>query len=59
MPGEKPLGAEQGTNNKFNPHMTKGRGGGALTTAPSLLPRREMLNSDWLRIALALDFSAK
>ena len=45
-PEEKPLGAEQRTNNKFNPHMTPGPGieprphwweASALTTAPSLL----------------------
>ena len=25
-PGEKPLGARKGTNNKLNPHMTPGQG---------------------------------
>ena len=46
VPGEKPLGAEQRTNNKLNLHMTPGPGiepethwweASALTTAPSLL----------------------
>ena len=46
VPGEKPLGARKGTNNKLNPHMTPGPGiepgthwweARALTTATSLL----------------------
>jgi len=45
-PGEKPLGARTGTNNKLSPPMTPGPGietephwweASALTTAPSLL----------------------
>jgi len=49
VPGEKPLEAEKRTNNKLNPHMTRGPGiepgqywweASALTTAPSLLPIR-------------------
>ena len=45
VPGEKPLGAENRTNNKLNPHMTSSPGtepgphwwkASALTTAPSL-----------------------
>ena len=50
VPGEKPLGAEKRTNNKFNPHMTSGPGiepgphwwkASAHTTAPFLLPEIE------------------
>ena len=44
--GEKTLGAEKRTNNKFNPHMTSSpgtratlvEGENSCTTAPSLLP---------------------
>ena len=52
VPGEKPLGAEKRTNNKLNPHMTSSPGiepgphwwkASALTTAPSLLPRKKYL----------------
>ena len=48
VPGEKPLGAKEGTNNKFNPHIASTPGfepgpqwweASALTTAPSLAPR--------------------
>ena len=47
IPGEKPLGAEKGTNNKLNPHFTLSPTinpephrwkASALTTVPSLLP---------------------
>ena len=48
VPGEKPLGAKERTNNKLNPHMASTPGfepgphwweASALTTAPSLAPR--------------------
>ena len=47
VPGEKPLGAKERTNNKLNPHMASTPGvepwphwweASALTTAPPLLP---------------------
>ena len=47
VPGEKPLGARERTNNKLNPHMASDLGtepgphwwkGSALTTTPPLLP---------------------
>ena len=47
VPGEKPLGARERTNNKLNPHMASDPGiepgphwweGSALTTTPPLLP---------------------
>ena len=50
VPGEKPLGAKERTNNKLNPHMVSTPGfepgppwwvASALTTAPSLDPRKE------------------
>ena len=50
MPGEKPLGARERTNNKLNPHMASTPGfepgphwweASALTTAPPLLPYLE------------------
>ena len=49
VPGGKPLGARERTNNKLNPHMTSTPGfeprshwweANALTTAPLLLPKR-------------------
>ena len=49
VPGEKPLGAKERTNNKLNPHMASMPGfepgprwleASALTTAPSLAPHR-------------------
>ena len=49
VPGEKPLGAEKRTNNKPNPHIASSPRihpephrweASALTTAPSLLPKR-------------------
>ena len=49
VPGEKPLGARERTNNKLNPHMASTSGfepgphcweASALTTAPPLLPDR-------------------
>ena len=48
VPGEKPLGAKERTNNKLNPHMASTPGfepgphwweASALTTAPSLAPQ--------------------
>ena len=48
VPGEKPLGAKERTNNKLNPHMASTPGvepgphwweANALTTAPPLLPK--------------------
>ena len=48
VPGEKPLGARERTNNKLNPHMASTPGfepgphlweASALTTAPSLAPQ--------------------
>ena len=48
LPGEKPLGANERTDNKLNPHMASTLGfepgphsceASALTTAPSLAPR--------------------
>ena len=48
VPGEKPLGAKERTNNKLNPHMASTLGfepephwweASALTTAPSLAPQ--------------------
>ena len=50
VPGEKPLGAKERTNNKLNPHMALTPGfepgplwweASALTTAPSLVPKLE------------------
>jgi len=50
VPEEQPLGARTRTNNKLNPHMTPSPGvepgshwweANALTTAPSLLPRKK------------------
>ena len=50
VPGEKPLGANQRTNNKLNPHMASTPGvepgphwweASALTTAPPLLPKEK------------------
>ena len=49
VPGEKPLGAKERTNNKLNPHMVSTTGfepgphwweASALTTAPSLAPQK-------------------
>ena len=48
VPGQKPLGAKESTNNKLNPHMASKSGfepgphwweASALTTAPSLAPQ--------------------
>ena len=50
VPGEKPLGARQKTNNKLNPHMALTPGfepgshwweASALTTAPPLIPQNK------------------
>jgi len=54
VPGEKPLGARERTNNKLNPHMASTPGfepgphwweASALTTAPPLLPQLEKASS--------------
>ena len=54
VPGEKPLGAKERTNNKLNPHMASMPGfepgphwweATALTTAPSLAPPPLLLHS--------------
>ena len=54
VPGEKPLGAKERTNNKLNPHMVSTPGfepgphsweASALTTAPPLLPEDRLLFS--------------
>ena len=50
VPGEKPLGADERTNNKLKTHMTPGPGiepgtqweANDLTTAPSLLTRSKL-----------------
>ena len=56
VPGEKPLGARERTNNKLNPHMASTPGfepgpqwweASALTTAPPLLPAPLLLTSIW------------
>ena len=53
VPGEKPLGARERTNNKLNPHMASTPGvepgphwweASALTTAPPLLPKIKFLS---------------
>ena len=56
VPGEKPLGAKERTNNKLNPHMASTPGfepgphwweDSALTTAPSLAPKSEQWELSW------------
>ena len=56
VPGEKPLGARERTNNKLNPHMASTPGfepaphwwdDSALTTAPSLAPKSEQWELSW------------
>ena len=57
VPGEKPLGARERTNNKLNPHMASTTGfesgphwweASALTTAPSLAPHITVAPYSWL-----------
>ena len=56
VPGEKPLGARERTNNKLNPHMASTPGfepgphwwkDSALTIAPSLAPKSEQWELSW------------
>ena len=56
VPGEKPLGARERTNNKLNPHMVSTPGfepgphwweASVHTTAPPLLPQKLLVNLQW------------
>ena len=56
VPGEKPLGARERTNNKLNPHMASTPGfepgpywweASALTTAPPLLSRKKVNEGEY------------
>ena len=64
VPGEKPLGAKERTNNKLNPHMASTPGfepgpnwweASALTTAPSLAPQTlaKLRLNNWPKVSVS------